>query len=93
MYEGSSEARLNTAGDGIINPPFGLLGGNPGKAHRYSIVSNGQERILHSKETGVPVKPGDRIVSYASGGGGYGDPNLRDIESHKKDIKNGYCSE
>ena len=32
--------------------------GSPGWAHRYSILSNGSERVLHSKETGVPVKPG-----------------------------------
>lgn len=92
VYEGSPGARLNTAGDGIVNAPFGLLGGSPGWAHRYSILSNGSERVLHSKETGVPVKPGDTILCYAAGGGGYGDPALRDEEMRKQDLRNGYCT-
>ncbi len=92
VYEGSPGARLNTAGDGIVNAPFGLLGGNPGWAHRYSILSNGSERVLHSKETGVPVKPGDTILCYAAGGGGYGDPSLRDEDLRKQDFRNGYCT-
>ena len=92
VYEGSPGARLNTAGDGIVNAPFGLLGGSPGWAHRYSILSNGSERVLHSKETGVPVKPGDIILCYAAGGGGYGDPSLRDEHLRKQDLRNGYCT-
>ncbi len=92
VYEGSPGARLNTAGDGIVNAPFGLLGGSPGWAHRYSILTNGSERVLHSKETGVPVAPGDTILCYAAGGGGYGDPALRDEEIKEQDRRNGYCT-
>ena len=29
VYEGADEARLNTAGDGTVNPPYGLFGGEP----------------------------------------------------------------
>ena len=93
VYEGEPGARMNTAGDGIVNPPFGLLGGSPGWAHRYSIVSeDGGERVLRSKETGVPVKPGDTILCYAAGGGGYGDPALRDEDIREQDLRNGYCT-
>ena len=92
VYEGEPGARMNTAGDGIVNAPFGLLGGSPGWAHRYSIVSADGERVLHSKETGVPVKPGDTILCYAAGGGGYGDPALRDEDIREQDIRNGYCT-
>ena len=73
IYEGEGEASLNTAGDGAIVPPFGVLGGEPGLPHRYSIVSGGVETVLRTKQTGVVVKPGDRIVALSSGGGGYGD--------------------
>ena len=92
VYEGEPGARMNTAGDGIVNAPFGLLGGSPGWAHRYSIVSEDGERVLHSKETGVPVKPGDTILCYAAGGGGYGDPALRDEDIREQDLRNGYCT-
>jgi len=92
VYEGSSIASMNTAGDGVINPPFGLFGGEPGLPHTYKLVSEGRERVLGSKETGVQVKPGDRIVCLSSGGGGYGDPRNRLPEQREWDLKNGYCS-
>lgn len=90
IYEGEGEALLNTAGDGAIVPPFGVLGGEPGLPHRYSIESGGVETVLRTKQTGVVVKPGDRIVALSSGGGGYGDPAHRDSEEDAWDRRNGY---
>lgn len=90
IYEGEGEALLNTAGDGAIVPPFGVLGGEPGLPHRYSIVSGGDETVLRTKQTGVVVKPGDRIVALSSGGGGYGDPSRRSSDAKKWDSRNGY---
>ncbi len=92
MYEGVGDARLNTAGDGTVNPPFGLFGGEPGKPHVYSLISGGKERVLGSKETGVIVRPGDVILCLSSGGGGYGDPVERDPAMREWDHKNGYIS-
>ncbi len=90
IYEGEGDALLNTAGDGAIVPPFGVLGGEPGLPHRYSIVSDGEETVLRTKQTGVVVKPGDRIVALSSGGGGYGDPAHRNSEEDAWDRRNGY---
>ncbi len=90
IYEGEGEALLNTAGDGAIVPPFGVLGGKPGLPHRYSIVSGGAETVLRTKQTGVVVKPGDRIVALSSGGGGYGDPSRRSSDAKEWDSRNGY---
>ena len=90
IYEGEGEALLNTAGDGAIVPPFGVLGGEPGLPHRYSLVSDGNETVLPTKQTGVVVKPGDRIVALSSGGGGYGDPGKRAKEAADWDQRNGY---
>ena len=81
---------LNTAGDGIHNPPFGLLGGSAALPHRYSIVSSEGERVLKSKETNIVVHPGDRIICLSSGGGGFGDPAKRPQASRDWDKKNGY---
>jgi N-methylhydantoinase A/oxoprolinase/acetone carboxylase beta subunit/N-methylhydantoinase B/oxoprolinase/acetone carboxylase alpha subunit len=92
VFEGTETARLNTAGDGTVNPPFGLFGGHPGQPHIYSLVSHGNERVLHSKETGVLVHPGDRIVCLSAGGGGYGDPAQRPAAKRQWDRKNGYCT-
>ena len=92
VYEGTGNARMNTAGDGTVNPPFGLFGGKPGKPHIYSLVSDGKERVLGSKEAGIIVKPGDVIVCLSSGGGGFGDPKERDHAQREWDIKNGYMT-
>ena len=92
VYEGADTARLNTAGDGVVVPPFGLFGGQPGKPHIYSLISNGVERVLGSKETGVLVNPGDRILCLSSGGGGYGDPAKRSEQAREWDRRNEYFS-
>ena len=91
VYEGG-EARLNTAGDGVIVPPYGLFGGGPGLPHLYKIISDGKERVLRSKETGVLVKPGDLIVCLSSGGGGFGAPEERPEERRRWDRLNDYCT-
>ncbi|MGQ4809861.1 hypothetical protein NKDENANG_03297 [Candidatus Entotheonellaceae bacterium PAL068K] len=92
IYEGAESAKLNTAGDGVVTPPYGLHGGEPGKPHIYRLISNGTERVLGSKETGVVVQPGDRIACLSAGGGGYGRPRQRPPASRAWDRKNGYCS-
>jgi len=92
IYDGKGKGTMNTAGDGMIVPPFGLFGGSEALPHRYSLISNGNERVLKSKETEVTVLPGDRIIALSSGGGGYGDPKKRDKNSLEWDKKNGYLS-
>ncbi len=92
VYEGEGPALLNTAGDGIVVPPFGLFGATDGLPHHYKIVSDGTERVLGSKEVGVVVRPGDHIVCLSSGGGGYGQPEVRDKDASMWDLKNGYVT-
>ena len=92
VYEGEGPALLNTAGDGVVVPPFGLFGATDGLPHHYKIVSNGSERILGSKEVGVVVNPGDHIICLSSGGGGYGQPEDRDEDASRRDLKNGYVT-
>ena len=92
VYEGEGPALLNTAGDGIVVPPFGLFGATDGLSHHYKIVSNGTDRVLGSKETGVTVNPGNHIVCLSSGGGGFGDPARRAKSARDWDVKNGYVT-
>ncbi|MCH7736520.1 MAG: hydantoinase B/oxoprolinase family protein [Chloroflexi bacterium] len=90
VYEGEGPALLNTAGDGIVVPPFGLFGGEDGLPHDYKIISNGSERPLGSKETEVVVNPGDHVYCLSSGGGGYGNPSDRSQAALDWDHRNGY---
>ena len=92
VYEGDGPALLNTAGDGIVVPPFGLFGAADGLPHRYKILADGAERSLGSKEVGVLVNPGDHIFCLSSGGGGYGPPENRDKAAVEWDLKNGYVT-
>ena len=92
VYEGEGPTLLNTAGDGIVVPPFGLFGAADGLPHHYKIVSNGTERVLGSKEVGVVVNPGDHIICLSSGGGGYGLAEERDADAAAWDLKNGYVT-
>ena len=92
VYEGDGPALLNTAGDGVVVAPFGLFGAADGLPHHYTILSNGSERVLGSKEVGVVVNPGDHIVCLSSGGGGYGQPEDRDEDASTWDLKNGYVT-
>ena len=92
VYEGKGPALLNTAGDGIVVPPFGLFGATDGLPHHYKIVNNGTERVLGSKEVGVVVNPGDHIICLSSGGGGYGSAEARDKDAAARDLKNGYVT-
>ena len=92
VYEGDAPALLNTAGDGIVVPPFGLFGGEDGLPHVYTILSNGKERILRSKEVNVVVRPGDHVYCLSAGGGGYGEPAGRSQETRDWDLKNEYIT-
>jgi len=90
IYQGEGPAYLNTAGDGIVVPPFGLFNGEDGLPHDYRILNDSSERILGSKETEVLVQPGDHVYCLSSGGGGYGNPSERSQESEDWDRRNEY---
>ncbi len=80
---------VNTAGDGLRHAPYGLFGGEPGAVHDNRIESSSGVRVLGTKEVGVPLAPGDRLVVRSSGGGGWGDPHERDPEHIARDLEDG----
>ncbi|MBI4184669.1 MAG: hydantoinase B/oxoprolinase family protein, partial [Proteobacteria bacterium] len=91
-YEGKGPAVLNTTGEGVIVPPYGLAGGRPGRAHAYRLVHGNSEARLGTKDTDIRLEPGDRIVCRSAGGGGYGDPKARDRALVRRDLDYGYIS-
>ena len=75
-------------GDGKVTPPYGLFGGKPGSCNLAFInEGTGAPRELKAKET-VSLKKGDTYTSYPSGGGGWGNPLERDMESVREDARN-----
>ena len=95
MFEiGSDDTQLVTFGDGDFEPAFGLLGGGPGTLNFIRLTyPDGAERTPRNKDliTGVPA--GTRYHQQAGGGGGYGDPRLRDRAKLREEVRDGVISE
>jgi N-methylhydantoinase B len=73
--------------------PWGLFGGRPGKPNRaYIQAEAGGEWELVLKRDGIQLGPGARVLLIGGGGGGWGDPNLRDPAAVAADLANGYVS-
>jgi N-methylhydantoinase B len=52
------------------------------------VTRDGKTRDLPAK-TSVAMVPGDAIIVRTAGGGGYGDPALRDDAARARDVANG----
>ena len=77
-------------GDGLRNPPCGLLGGGPGAGGGTYVEDRATgRRRFHGGETYARFGPGDLWVGVSSGGGGYGDPMRRSPERVRDDVRDG----
>jgi N-methylhydantoinase B len=93
VVETAEPALANTAGDGVVYGACGILGGEDGAPHRYKLYSgNAEPRAIKTKETGLVIRPGDRLVLESGGGGGWGDPALRTDADHGRDTLSGFVS-
>lgn len=71
--------------------PFGLSGGKAAPHHKLYIRRN-EEVIKVDAESLYQLEKGDIFEMYESGGGGYGNPLLRDTDLVVQDVKNGFIS-
>ncbi len=91
VAEIAEAARGNTAGDGVRHGACGILGGNDGVPHRYTLHSAGREpRPIKTKEVGIDIRPNDLFVVESGGGGGWGDPARRTTEARARDRESGF---
>src|SRR4051794_39992349 len=91
VVETEEPAVGNTAGDGVRHGACGILGGADGQPHRYILYSGNQEpRPIKTKETGLVIRPGDRLVLESGGGGGWGDPAQRPAADRARDAESGF---
>jgi len=88
----SLKATLSILAERTKIPPWGLRGGLPGSLGEYTLVrSDGSAERLPPKCT-IPLARGDRLVIRTPGGGGYGDPFERSVESVLRDVSDGLVS-
>ncbi len=93
VVETAEAAIGNTAGEGVRHGACGILGGADGITHRYTLYSGNREpRPIRTKEAGLTIRPGDRLVLESGGGGGWGDPSLRDPAGRKRDVESGFAT-
>lgn len=67
--------------EGRVNPPKGVRGGANGSAANGFVQDVATGELTEAPTvTRLDLQPGQRMVSYSAGGGGYGDPLDRDPE-------------
>jgi N-methylhydantoinase B len=81
------------AADRCVIPPPGIMGGKPAKGGGWVInLAKPQRLDLPSKKTNQPLRAGDTLSMFVSGGGGFGDPREREAELVARDVANGMVS-
>lgn len=72
---------------------WGIEGGLPSCPHGVWLNKDtDRERFLGAVFSGVSVSEGDSFVRPSAGGGGYGDPLLRDPQAVREDVEDGYVT-
>jgi len=73
--------------------PWGIEGGLPSMPHGVWLSRDGGEaRFLGAQFSNLPVGEGDRFTRPSAGGGGFGDPLLRDPAAVAEDVADGYVT-
>jgi N-methylhydantoinase B len=75
-----------------VTPPWGLEGGEAGRPARVILAPGTPEERSLMKVNHLPVPPGLIISARTGGGGGYGPPWLRTVQSVLDDVQDEYVS-
>ncbi len=82
-----------TQGDGRDTPAFGLHGGRSGAVNKITLQMPDGSTYEPSAMEIIPRLPAGTMLSQTTGGGGgFGDPAARDIESIARDVRDGIVS-
>lgn len=72
-------------------PPWGVYGGHDGASPDLLVERAGMPPERKTKGA-IALNAGDRLHIISGGGGGYGDPRLRDVEKVRRDVRLGNIS-
>ena len=88
----SRKATLSVMAERNKIGPWGLQGGHPGALGVYTLIRADGETVKLPSKCTVEIHEGDTLVILTPGGGGYGDPRMRDPELVRRDVANGLVS-
>jgi len=89
---GAESLEVAYIADGSINNAKGTLGGHDGaKIRNHRRRAGGDLEPLPTCAT-IVLEPGETVVSYTSGGGGYGPPAERPVEKVRRDVAEGWIT-
>nr|MDT0657708.1 hydantoinase B/oxoprolinase family protein [Micromonospora sp. DSM 115978] len=71
--------------------PWALAGGRQPEPNQVILFPN-TDREARVSTRRTTVRPGDRVTILTAGGGGHGDPALRDPAAVRRDVAEGYVS-
>jgi N-methylhydantoinase B len=90
---GGEQTKVVTFGDGDIEPAFGLFAGKDSTLNKIELHhSDGKVYKTTTKDLVENVPDGTILFQQAGGGGGYGNPHLRNAEKVAREVKNGIIS-
>ncbi len=93
-FEPWSDVLVSVLGDRVDHVPFGVAGGKSAAPNEVKYRSGNEEFVppLRSKYEKQPLKAGDLVMNSSPGGGGFGNPLERALESVELDLNLGYIS-
>ena len=95
VVQARHELRFNSQMDRVKCKPWGLAGGlcgagNSVAIHRFAAAQ--EQRFHNGKALNQVLHAGDAYILRSGGGGGFGSPLDRDLESLSGDVRCGYVS-
>lgn len=93
--ETHASAIVSVLGDRVDSAPFGVHSGKAAAPNMVRFRTQGQNWVppMRSKATKVPFGIGDSLHLGSPGGGGYGDPLLREPTAVEDDLNDGLIDE
>ena len=90
---GSEDTQVVIFGDGDFEPAFGLFGGQDSILNTIELTyPDGKKVVPKNKDLILGVPKDTHYHQIAGGGGGYGNPENRDREKIKAEVRNGVIS-
>jgi len=95
VMQAINQINFSSQMDRVVCKPWGLFGGLSGFGNSVAVSRGGstEETLFpNGKAINQVIKPGDAYILRSGGGGGYGSPLERDLDSLGHDVRCGYVT-